>query len=147
LDDLIIESGAFYFLDRGYLDFKCLFVIHQTNAFFVTRAKSNMKFKRRYSNMAEKITTNKYGRIPFGREAAAATALLAREIQSMVMLSGTAAPFVGSGKMVQLMTFSQKRLLGFLKVPTVVEELKDPSLGRTGQMGLTAKAGTPQAGI
>ena len=58
LDELTIESGAFYLLDRGYLDFKRLFVIHQANAFFVTRAKSNTKFKRRYSNPVDKITTN-----------------------------------------------------------------------------------------
>jgi hypothetical protein len=58
LDELSIESGAFYLLDRGYLDFKRLFVIHQANAFFVTRAKSNTKFKRRYSNTVDKITTN-----------------------------------------------------------------------------------------
>jgi Domain of unknown function (DUF4372)/Transposase DDE domain len=56
LDELTIESGAFYLLDRGYLDFKRLFVIHQANAFFVTRAKSNTKFKRRYSNPGDKIT-------------------------------------------------------------------------------------------
>jgi hypothetical protein len=58
LDELTIESGAFYLLDRGYLDFKRLFVIHQANAFFVTRAKSNTKFKRRYSNPVDKIMTN-----------------------------------------------------------------------------------------
>ncbi len=58
LDELTIESGAFYLLDRGYLDFKRLFVIHQANAFFVTRAKSNTKFKRRYSNTVDKATTN-----------------------------------------------------------------------------------------
>jgi hypothetical protein len=58
LDELTIESGAFYLLDRGYLDFKRLFVIHQANAFFVTRTKSNTKFKRRYSNPVDKITTN-----------------------------------------------------------------------------------------
>ena len=58
LDELSIESGAFYLLDRGYLDFKRLFVIHQANAFFVTRAKSNTKFKRRYSNTVDKATTH-----------------------------------------------------------------------------------------
>ena len=58
LDELTIEAGAFYLLDRGCLDFKRLFVIHQANAFFVTRAKSNTKFKRRYSNPVDKITTN-----------------------------------------------------------------------------------------
>ncbi len=38
LDDLLIEPGAFYLMDRGYLDFSRLFVIHQAQAFFVTRA-------------------------------------------------------------------------------------------------------------
>lgn len=46
LDDLIIEPGAFYLLDRGYLDYKRLYAIHQSQAFFVTRAKSNTKFQR-----------------------------------------------------------------------------------------------------
>jgi IS4 transposase len=45
-------------LDRGYLDFRRLFVIHQANAFFVTRAKSNTKFKRRYSNPVDKANSN-----------------------------------------------------------------------------------------
>jgi hypothetical protein len=48
LDHLTIEPGAFYLLDRGYLDFARLYVIHESKAFFVTRAKSNTKFKRRY---------------------------------------------------------------------------------------------------
>ena len=50
LDDLVIEPGAFYLMDRGYLDFARLFAIHQAQAFFVTRAKSNTQFKRRYSH-------------------------------------------------------------------------------------------------
>ncbi|MGH8821089.1 MAG: IS4 family transposase [Rhodoferax sp.] len=57
LDDLVIEQGAFYLLDRGYLDFSRLFVIHQAQAFFVTRAKSNTKFKRRYSHPVDRINT------------------------------------------------------------------------------------------
>jgi len=58
LDDLIIEPGAYYLLDRGYLDFGRLFAIHQAQAFFVTRAKTNTKFKRRYSQPVNRITTN-----------------------------------------------------------------------------------------
>jgi hypothetical protein len=58
LDDLIIEPGAYYLLDRGYLDFGRLFAIHQAQAFFVTRAKSNTKFKRRYSHPIDRINTN-----------------------------------------------------------------------------------------
>ena len=58
LDDLLIEPGAYYLLDRGYLDFSRLFAIHQAQAFFVTRAKSNTKFKRRYSHPVDRINTN-----------------------------------------------------------------------------------------
>jgi len=58
LDDLIIEPGAYYLLDRGYLDFDRLFAIHQAQAFFITRAKSNTKFKRRYSHPVDRISTN-----------------------------------------------------------------------------------------
>lgn len=56
LDDLIIEAGAIYIMDRGYLDFRRLYGIQQTSAFFVTRAKSNFKFKRLYSNKVDKST-------------------------------------------------------------------------------------------
>jgi IS4 transposase len=41
-------------MDRGYLDFARLFVIHEAQAFFVTRAKSNTKFKRRYSHPVDR---------------------------------------------------------------------------------------------
>ena len=58
LDDLTIESGAYYLLDRGYLDFERLFVIHQAQAFFVTRTKRNTKFKRRYSQAVDRASTN-----------------------------------------------------------------------------------------
>ena len=57
LDDLIIEPGAFYLLDRGYLDYKRLYAIHQSQAFFVTRAKSNTKFQRRYSQQVDRANT------------------------------------------------------------------------------------------
>jgi IS4 transposase len=42
LDIMPIEAGAFYVMDRGYLDFARLYVIHKTGAFFVTRAKRGM---------------------------------------------------------------------------------------------------------
>lgn len=58
LDHLVIEPGAYYLLDRGYLDFARLYVIHQSGAFFVTRAKSNTKFKRRYSKPVDRHATN-----------------------------------------------------------------------------------------
>jgi Domain of unknown function (DUF4372)/Transposase DDE domain len=44
LDQLVFEAGAFYIFDRGYLDFARLYGIHQSSAFFVTRAKSNSSF-------------------------------------------------------------------------------------------------------
>jgi hypothetical protein len=56
LDQLIFEPGAFYIVDRGYLDFARLYVIHQSSAFFVTRAKSNFSCKRLYSQPADKST-------------------------------------------------------------------------------------------
>lgn len=58
LDELILEAGAFYLLDRGYLDFARLFTIHQAQAFFVIRAKSNTKFKRRYSHAVDRVNTS-----------------------------------------------------------------------------------------
>ena len=58
LDQLVIEPGAYYLMDRGYLDFGRLYVIHQAQAFFVTRAKSNTKFKRRYSQPIDRAKTN-----------------------------------------------------------------------------------------
>jgi hypothetical protein len=57
LDSLVIEASAFYLMDRGYLDFARLHNIHQAQAFFVTRAKSNTQFRRRYSNPVDRSTT------------------------------------------------------------------------------------------
>jgi IS4 transposase len=57
LDALVLEPGAFYLMDRGYLDFSRLFVIHEAQAFFVTRAKSNTRFKRRYSHPVDRVNT------------------------------------------------------------------------------------------
>jgi len=56
LDDLILEAGAIYLMDRGYLDFARLYAISQTPAFFVTRTKSNFDFKRLYSQPIDKST-------------------------------------------------------------------------------------------
>jgi hypothetical protein len=56
LDQLVFEPGAFYIVDRGYLDFTRLYVIQQSSAFFVTRTKSNFKFRRLYSRPVDKST-------------------------------------------------------------------------------------------
>jgi hypothetical protein len=58
LDELMIEPGAYYLLDRGYLDFGRLFAIHQGQAFFVTRAKRNTQFTRRYSQPVDRVNTS-----------------------------------------------------------------------------------------
>ena len=49
LDILPVEAGAFYVMDRGYLDFERLYTLHQAGAFFVTRAKAGMDARRVYS--------------------------------------------------------------------------------------------------
>jgi hypothetical protein len=54
LDILPIEAGAFYVMDRGYLDFARLYKLHQVGAFFVTRAKRGMNARRVYSAAANK---------------------------------------------------------------------------------------------
>lgn len=56
LDMLIPEAGSFYIMDRGYLDFARLHVLHQAVAFFVTRAKSNLQCRRLYSRPVDKTT-------------------------------------------------------------------------------------------
>ena len=53
LDILIPEPGAFYIMDRGYVDFKRLYTMHNTGAFFLIRAKSNTLYKRRYSHKVD----------------------------------------------------------------------------------------------
>jgi hypothetical protein len=54
LDELLLEAGAFYLLDRGYVDFARLYTFTQACAFFITRAKKNMQFYRRYSRPVER---------------------------------------------------------------------------------------------
>jgi IS4 transposase len=56
LDKLSIEAGAIYIMDRGYLDFARLYKIHQSAAYFVTRAKSNFSFQRLYSQKIDKAS-------------------------------------------------------------------------------------------
>ena len=56
LDYLIPMPGAYYVIDRGYLDFGRLYQLHQAKAYFVTRAKKNFAFKRRYSHEVDKTT-------------------------------------------------------------------------------------------
>lgn len=57
-DELTIEPGAFYLMDRAYLDFRRLYKLNLMSAFFVTRSKSNTKFTRRYSHLVDRATTN-----------------------------------------------------------------------------------------
>jgi len=56
LDELIPEPGAFYIMDRGYLDFERLFVLNKCMAFFISRSKKNTKFRRLYSRQVDKST-------------------------------------------------------------------------------------------
>jgi len=56
LDYLVPAPGAYYVMDRGYLDFARLYQLHQAKAYFVTRAKKNLTFQRRYSHEVDKTT-------------------------------------------------------------------------------------------
>jgi hypothetical protein len=56
LDDILPEAGAFYVLDRGYIDFERLFVFTLCSAFFVVRTKENVLLQRRYSHPVAKTT-------------------------------------------------------------------------------------------
>jgi hypothetical protein len=56
LDMIVPEAGAIYVMDRGYVDFRRLYTLHQAGAFFVTRTKINMKYHRVYSSLVDKTT-------------------------------------------------------------------------------------------
>lgn len=56
LDDLPVPPGTILVMDRGYLDFKRWYTLHRRGVIFVTRAKSNFKFQRRYSRAVDKAT-------------------------------------------------------------------------------------------
>ncbi len=60
LDLLIPEPGSFYIMDRGYLDYERLYRLTQASAFFVIRAKSNIKYRRLYSATVDKSAGLKY---------------------------------------------------------------------------------------
>ena len=56
LDILIPEAGSFYIMDRGFTDFARWYKLHQAQAFFIIRAKSNLQFRRVYSRTVDKST-------------------------------------------------------------------------------------------
>ena len=56
IDELIIEAGAYYIMDRGYVDYGRLYRIQQSKAFFITRAKDNFAANRIYSAKVDKST-------------------------------------------------------------------------------------------
>jgi hypothetical protein len=56
LDEILPEAGAFYVMDRGYVDFERLYVFTLSAAFFVVRTKSNVLLQRRYSHPVDKRT-------------------------------------------------------------------------------------------
>src|SRR5882672_1129952 len=56
LDQILPEAGAFYVMDRGYLDFERLYIFTLSTAFFVVRTKSNVVLDRRYSHPVDKTT-------------------------------------------------------------------------------------------
>ena len=63
LDLIPYETGSFYIVDKGYIDFKRLSRLHLKGSFFVTRAKDNMRFKRMYSSAVDKTTGVLYDQI------------------------------------------------------------------------------------
>jgi hypothetical protein len=56
LDEIMPQAGAFYVMDRGYVDFERLFLLTLSSAFFVVRTKSNLLLQRRYSHPVDKST-------------------------------------------------------------------------------------------
>jgi len=56
LDELVLETGSFYIMDRGYIDFARLFSFTQKLSFFVTRAKSNFDYRRLQYYKVDKTT-------------------------------------------------------------------------------------------
>ncbi|HOQ42723.1 MAG TPA: transposase [Smithellaceae bacterium] len=56
IDKLPVEAGAIYIMDRGYLDYTGLYKLHQSAAYFVTRAKNNARYHRRYYQKIDKTS-------------------------------------------------------------------------------------------
>ena len=63
LDSIDYEAESFYVMDKAYVDFKRLYILHKCNAYFVTRAKSNMRFRRMYSNKTDKTKGVRYDQV------------------------------------------------------------------------------------
>ena len=63
LDLIQYEAGSFYVVDKAYVDYRRLYRLHSQGAFFVTRAKDNMRFKRMYSNPVDKQQGVRYDQI------------------------------------------------------------------------------------
>ena len=63
LDALTYEAGSFYIMDKGYIDFTRLYRLNCSKAYFVTRARENMQFRRIYSNKVDKTTGLIYDQI------------------------------------------------------------------------------------
>jgi hypothetical protein len=63
LDVIRFEQGSFYVMDKAYIDFNRLFILHKQGAYYVTRAKDNMRFRRIYSKPVDKKTGVLYDQI------------------------------------------------------------------------------------
>lgn len=63
MDCILYERGSYYIFDRGYNDFERLYRIHTLEAYFVLRARDNLKFNRIYSGKADKVKGIKYDQI------------------------------------------------------------------------------------
>ena len=63
LDIIPYETGSFYIVDKAYIDFDRLYKLHTQGAFFVTRAKNNMRFRRIYSRKVDRTTGVQYDQI------------------------------------------------------------------------------------
>jgi hypothetical protein len=63
LDLIQFEAGSFYVVDKAYIDYRRLYRLHNQGAFFVTRTKDNMRFKRMYSNSVDKDQGVRYDQI------------------------------------------------------------------------------------
>ena len=81
LDQLLFEPGAFYVMDRGYMDFMRLNLIARAGAFFVTRAKGNLRFSRQHSfpvDYATGLRSDQIGNLTLNKTQEAFPSLLRR---------------------------------------------------------------------
>ncbi|WP_198084122.1 tripartite tricarboxylate transporter substrate binding protein [Variovorax sp. E3] len=81
--------------------------------------------------------------VPVVGEAAGIAYLLGQQAPVMILLTGSAASYVESGKLVPIMSFSEARLAKFPNTPSAVEALADPSFVKSAWIGITTKAGSP----